>query len=104
MPDFNVMGSLMRDLHQEFVRMYYLMLPVFFCLSIVVAWVRSGNGGLDFIDVLKRAMISTLLLAAFPEISQAIIFVADGIAMRIDSMNNLDAVIRMAQEKSASYP
>lgn len=104
MPDFNVMGSLMRDLHQEFVRMYYLMLPVFFCLSIIVTWVRSGNGGLDFIDVLKRAIISSLLLAAFPEISQAIIFVADGIATRIDSMNNLDAVIRMAQEKSASYP
>lgn len=104
MPDFNLMGSLMRDLHQEFVRIYYLMLPVFFCLSIAVTWVRSPNGSLDFIDVLKRAVISTLLLAAFPEISQAIIFIADGIAERIDSMNNLDTVIRMAQEKSQSYP
>ncbi len=103
MPDFNLMGSVMRDLHQEFVRIYYLMLPVFFCLSVTVTWVRSPHGSIDFIDVLKRAIISTLLLAAFPEISQSIIFVADGIAERIDQVNNLDAVIRMAQEKSQSY-
>ncbi len=103
MPDFNLMGTLMRDLHQEFVRIYYLMLPVFFCLSVVVTWVRSPHGSFDFIDVFKRAIVSTLLLAAFPEISQAIIFVADGIAERIDQVNNLDAVIRMAQEKSQSY-
>ncbi len=104
MPDFNLMGSLMRDLHQEFVRMYYLMLPVFFSLSIAITWMRSPNGHLDFVDVLRRAIISTLLLAGFPEISQAIVFVADGIAEKIDSMNTLDAVIQMAKEKSASYP
>ena len=104
MPDFNLMGSLMRELHQEFVRMYYLMLPVFFCLSIAVTWFRAPGNSIDFIDVLKRAMISTLLLAAFPEISQAIVFVADGVALKIDSMNTLDSVIRMAKEKSESYP
>lgn len=93
----------MRDLHQEFVRMYYLMLPVFFGLSIAVTWIRSPSGSPDFIDVLKRALISTLLLAAFPEISRAIIFVADGIAERIDHLNSLDNVIRMAQAKSQEY-
>lgn len=104
MPDFNLMGSLMRDLHQEFVRMYYLMLPVFFCLSIAITWLRSPGNSLDFVDVLKRAMISTLLLAAFPEISQGIVFIADGIAEKIDSMNTLDSVIQIAKEKSESYP
>lgn len=103
MPEFNLMGSLMKDLHQEFVRLYYLMLPVFFCLSLAMTWFKSQASGLDFVDVLKRAIISTLLLAAFPEISQAIVFVADGVAERIDSLNNLDEVIRMAQEKSESY-
>ncbi len=58
---------------------------------------------MDFVDVLRRTIVSTLLLVAFPEISQAIIFVADGIAERIDQMNNLDAVIRMAQQKSQGY-
>ncbi len=103
MPDFNLLGSLMRDLHQEFVRIYYLMLPVFFCLSIAITWFRSQSSSVDFVDVLRRTIVSTLLLVAFPEISQAIIFVADGIAERIDQMNNLDAVIRMAQQKSQGY-
>lgn len=104
MPDFNLMGTLMRELHQEFVRMYYLMLPVFFCLSIAVTWMRSSGGSLEFVDILRRAVISTLLLAAFPEISRAIVFIADGVAEKIDSMNTLDAVIQMAKEKSDSYP
>jgi hypothetical protein len=103
MPHFDLLGSLMRDLHQEFVRIYYLMLPVFFALSVAVAWFRSPQGGLDFLDTFKRAVVATILLVAFPEISSAIVFVADGIAERIDSLNSIDAVIRMAQEKSQGY-
>lgn len=103
MPQFDLLGTLMRDLHQEFVRIYYLMLPVFFALAVVVAWFRSPQGGPEFLDVLKRAMISTLLLVAFPEISQAMIYVADGVTEKIDAMNGVDTVIRMAQEKAQGY-
>ncbi len=102
MPDFGLLGSLMVDLHREFVRIFYLMLPVFFCLSIAVTWFRNP-GNLEFLDVLKRAVISTLLLAAFPEISQAIIFIADGIAERVDQMQGLDVFLRMAKEKALSF-
>ena len=103
MPDFGLLGSLMMSLHQEFVRIYYLMLPAFFALSIAATWIRSPHGSVEFIDVLKRAFVSTLLLAAFPEISQAIIFIADGIAERIDQVNGLDNFLRMAQEKSINF-
>ncbi|MDZ4661254.1 MAG: hypothetical protein SGJ18_06495 [Pseudomonadota bacterium] len=103
MPDWNVLGSLMTELHQEFVRIYYLMLPVFFALSVAVTWFRHPQGSIEFIDVLKRAVISTLLLVAFPEITKAIVFVADGIVERIDAINSLDNFMRMAQEKSQSY-
>ncbi len=103
MPHFDLLGSLMRDLHQEFVRIYYLMLPVFFALAVAVAWFRSPQGGLDFLDTFKRAVVATILLSAFPEISSAIVFVADGIAERIDNLNRIDTVIRMAQEKSQGY-
>lgn len=103
MPNFDLLGTLMHDLHQEFVRMYYLMLPVFFALSVALTWFKSPQGGPEFLDVLKRAVISTLLLVAFPDISQAIIFIADGITERIDQLNSLDTIIRMAQEKSQNY-
>lgn len=103
MPNFDLLGTLTRDLHQEFVRMYYLMLPVFFALSVAMTWFKSPQGSPEFLDVIKRAVISTLLLVAFPDISRAIIFIADGIAERIDHLNSLDAIIRMAQEKTQNY-
>ena len=103
MPSFDLLGSLMRDLHQEFVRLYYLMLPVFFAIAIVAAWIRAPGGGFDFVETLRRTVISTLLLAAFPDISRAIIFLADGVAERVDHLNSIDSVIRMAQEKSQGY-
>lgn len=103
MPNFDVLGSLVVSLHQEFVRIYYLILPVFFALSLLVGWARNPAGGTDFLDTLKRAVISTLLLIAFQDISQGILFVADGIAEKIDNMQGLDTVMKMAAQKSQSY-
>lgn len=102
MPDFSLLGSLMANLHQEFVRIYYLMLPVFFCLSVAMTWLRAP-GNIEFLDVLRRAVISTLLLAAFPEISRAIVFIADGIAEKVDQMQGIDVFLRLAKEKALSF-
>lgn len=103
MPQFELLGSLARDLHQEFVNMYYLLLPVFFSLAVVVAWFRNPAGSPEFLDIIKRAIIATILLVAFPDISKAILYIADGITEKIDKLNSLDTLIRMAQEKSGSY-
>lgn len=103
MPNLDLLGSLMRDLHREFTTIYYLVLPAFFALSIAVTWFKHPQGSIDFIDVLKRAIISTLLLVSFPEISHAIVAIADGITSRIDNLSGLDTVVRMAKEKADSY-
>ena len=103
MPSFDLLGPLMRELHQEFVRMYYLFLPVCFALALVITWFKSPQGGADFLDVLKRAFVSSLLLIAFPDISDLILSVTDGISERIDQFSGLDTVIRMAELKSKSY-
>ncbi len=103
MPQFELLGSLMRDLHQDFVLMYYLLLPVFFSLAIAVTWFKSPSGSPEFLDVLKRTIIATILLVAFPDIAKAIVSVADGIAERVDKLNSLDTIIRMAEEKSENY-
>lgn len=103
MPDFSLLGSLMTDLHQEFVRIYYLMLPVFFALAVAIAWVKNPAGSPEFVDIIKRTVVATVLLVAFPDISKAILFLADGVTERIDRLNSLDVMIRMAQEKSENY-
>lgn len=103
MPQFELLGSLMRDLHHEFVLMYYLLLPVFFTLAVAVQWFKSPTGSPEFLDILKRTVIATILLVAFPDIAKAIVSVADGIAERVDKLNSLDTIIRMAEEKSQNY-
>jgi len=100
---FDVLGPLMRELHQDFVKVYYLLLPVFFMLAIAIAWFRSPQGSFEFVEILKRTLVSCILLVAFPDIAKAILYVSEGIVERIDNLNSLDAVIRMAQEKSQSY-
>jgi hypothetical protein len=100
MPDFGALDSLMLQLHAEFVTIYYLMLPVVFTLAVALNWFRFPGGGPDFLDTLRRTVISTLLLAALPEISQAILFIADGIAERIDQARGLDAFLQLARERS----
>lgn len=103
MPHFEVLGSIVVSLHQEFVRIYYLVLPVFFALSLLIGWAKNPAGGADFMDTVKRAIIATLLLIAFQDISQGILFIADGIAEKIDNMSGLNAIMQMAAEKSQSY-
>ncbi len=103
MPDFGLLGSLTEKLHQEFVNIYYLMLPVFFSLALVVAWFRASGNTPDFMDVLKRAVISMILLVAFPDITHAISFIAQGITDKIDAVNSLDNFIQMVKEKSQNY-
>ena len=103
MPQFELLGTLARDLHQEFVNMYYLFLPVFFALAVAVAWFKSPTGSPEFLDIVKRAVVATILLAAFPDIANAILFVTEGVADKIDKLNSLDTLIRMDQEKSEGY-
>lgn len=103
MPQFELLGTLARNLHQEFVNMYYLFLPVFFALAVAIAWFKSPTGSPEFLDIVKRAVVATILLAAFPDIANAILFVTEGVADKIDKLNSLDTLIRMAQEKSEGY-
>lgn len=103
MPNLELLGGLMRDLHTDFTELYYILLPVFFALAVALAWFRNPQGSPEFLDILKRAIISTLLLVAFPEITRCILFLADGITERIDKLSGIDAFIRMAKEKSETY-
>lgn len=103
MENFSLLGSLAAHLHQEFVRMYYLFLPVFFALAIAVDWFRNPAGSPDFLDSLKRAFIATLLVAGFQEISEAILAITSGVADKISDMNDFDAILKMAGEKCRTY-
>jgi len=103
MENFELLGSLALKLHAELRNIYYLMLPVFFCLSLAITWLKTPTGGPEFIESVKRAFIATLLLAGFQEITDSIIFVTNGLAEKISDMQGLDMFMQMAGDKAKSY-
>lgn len=104
MDQFAALGSVAFKVHNEMRTLYYLLLPIFFMASLVIVWLQHPSGSPEFMDKLKRAVIATLLLAGFAEITDAMLFITSGVAERIDNMSGLDAFLQMAGEKAQSYP
>lgn len=101
MPNLEVLGILVRDLYQGLSQLFYLMLPVAILFSVIFSYLKSGEP--NYPDLFKRAFVAALLLACFPEVSNFILDVCDGIASKIDDMSGLEAFMKIAQEKSLGY-
>lgn len=100
-PNMDVLGTLVRDLHQMLANLFYVALPVCIALSVCLSFFKGT--GPDYVDILRRALVASLLLVSFPEVSGWILDIFDGLAFKIDSMAGLETFMRMAQEKSESY-
>lgn len=101
LPNMEVLGSLVREIHQMLSGFFYMALPVAIMLSIALSFFRSG--GPNYVDVLRRALIASLLLVSFPEVSGLILDIAEGVADKIDSMSGIESILKMAGEKAKSY-
>ena len=77
MENFALLGSLSQSLHQEFVNLFYILLPIFFALAIAMDWFRNPAGSPDFLDTLKRAIVATLLVVAYQEIANIILSITN---------------------------
>ena len=103
MDHFYLFGSVVLKVHNEMENCFYLFLPVFFALALVIDWFSNPGGTPDFLGTLKRTIIASLLVVSFQEISDTILALADGLAERISDLNGIDNFIKMASEKSATY-
>ncbi len=101
--NFSVFGSVVFQLHEELVRCFYLFLPVFFCLALVIEWFKNPAGSPDFLGTVKRAIIATILVISFQEISETILALADGLAMKISDLSGIDSIMKMASQKASTY-
>lgn len=103
MDQFAALGSVAFKVHTEMRNIYYMLLPVFFMLSVSLVWFQHPSGGADFLDKIKRVLIATLLLVGFPEITDLMLAIANGISGKIDDMSGIDSIMQMASEKAKSY-
>ncbi len=100
-PNLEVLGSLVQDLYHGLSNLFYIMLPVAILFSVVFGYLKSGDA--NYPDVIKRSFVAALLLASFPEVSNLILDLCDGLALKIDNMSGIETFMRMAEEKSRSY-
>lgn len=100
---FTAFGSVVQNLHHEFQRLFYLFLPVFFILAVIIEWFKNPAGSPEFLQVLKRTFIATILVVGFREIAGTIQVLCDGVANRISDLSGIDEIIRMAGEKTSTY-
>jgi hypothetical protein len=103
MDQFAALGSVAFKVHMEMRNIYYMLLPVFFMLSVAIVWFQHPSGGADFLDKIKRVLIATLLLVGFSEITDLMLAIANGISGKIDDMSGIDSIMQMASEKAKSY-
>jgi len=104
MDNFALLGDLALKMNQEFQSLYYVLLPLFFAIAIIIDWFKGPGQGADFVDTLKRAFVATLLLVGFHEITAAILMIANGLSDKISDMSGLDQLLQMAATKAKSYP
>lgn len=100
-PNLEVLGSLVQDLYHVLCQLFYIMLPVAVLFSVVFGYLKSGEA--NYPDIIKRSFVAALLLASFPEVSNLILDICDGLALKIDNMSGIETFMRMAEEKSRSY-
>ena len=100
MNDFSGLGAMSRNLYLDLKQIYFLLLPVFLFIAIIVVWVQ-GKG--DFSDKIKRVFISTLLLIGFPEITESILAITSGLADKIDDMSGIENIMKIAGDKISKY-
>jgi len=101
MPNFDVLGEMIRNIHAVLSQLFFVAMPLGIIISVIVGYFKAGTP--DYVDILRRALIASLLLTSFPEVSNLILKICDGVAAKIDTQSGIDQILRLAQEKSQNY-
>src|SRR5205814_1421658 len=76
------------------VQIYWTMLPVVLALLVVFELLKSSDQGPNINDILRRTVISILLILSFGTVVNTIAMLSDGITARIDQNQSLWEAIK----------
>ena len=83
-----------KSLHGEMTKVYWTMLPAIVLLLIVFELLKSSDQQPNINEILRRTVISILLLLSFGTVVSTIAMVSDGITARIDQTQSLWEAIK----------
>lgn len=99
MADISWISSQAREIHDFFVSIFYLVVTLMLTIGVMMEYFKFPLGGTpQFPQLVGRVFVASMLLIAYPDISNAIASVADALAAKIGSFNDVDNVLAAAGE------
>ncbi len=83
-----------KTIHAQMVEVYWIMLPALVAFLLVLEMLKSQGQSPNAGEIIRRAIISILLLISFGFVINTIAMLSDGIAARIDHSQNLWETIK----------
>lgn len=98
--DMNWLANEARQIHDLFSAMFYSVILLMISLGVVLSYFKMPMGQVpEFLNLVGRAILAAFLLAAFPEIMNALANITDDLANQVGQLHNLKLVVARAGEK-----
>lgn len=95
--DISWLSAQAKDIHDFFVSIFYALTALLLVVGVLIDYFKMPIGGVpSFGQLVGRALIAAILLAAYPQISNWVSAIADSIADHLGSINNYQNVLEVA--------
>lgn len=91
---FDNLVTVGRGLHAELVNMYWVLLPPLVLILIIIELLQDKDSGPNVPRIIKRAVMSMLLLWSFNYVLDGISMIGDGITTKIGGTEKLGEVLK----------
>jgi len=100
MTDMGWLATEAKNIHDIFNSMFYGLVTVFLLLGVFLEYFKWPLGGMPSFGVLiGRALVAMLLLHTYPEVTNALADVTDGLAQRLGDLNQCKFVLAKMGDK-----
>jgi len=94
MTDISWLSQEAKAIHDIFYGLFFALASVMLICGVIVEYFRLPLAGVaNFSSLIGRCLIATILLVAYPDLSNWIAQVGDGIALKVGGLNSLDVIL-----------
>lgn len=85
---FENISGIARELRSELLSVYWVLIVPLVIFLIILEFLKEDQQPINVVDILRRTLVSVLLLITFEEVMHTLSFVSDGILQKLDQKNN----------------
>jgi hypothetical protein len=101
--DMNWLAGEAKQIHDMFSSLFYSLVVLLIALGVVMSFFRMSMGQVpEFMTLVGRAVLAAFILAAFPEIMNALADITDQLSKDVGQLNNLKLVVSRLGQKVGS--